>query len=268
VKADGGQAGAGACRAATCAELGVNCGTAPDRCGGVVSCGNCQKGTLCGGDGPNKCGSHACAFRSCSQVGASCGYSSDGCSKALDCGTCSDPYVCVLAATNQCVLIGSGGSAGAAGSCTPNWDCSGYSTCDCNADQTRSCTDKSGCEAQKIEHNACSHCGNGLCDCSETFSNCPADCPCTSNWTCTPATTCNCQNTQTLQCTDSNHCASDYTKSGSCNHRGNASCDCGETHSSCPQDGCAYVPNCICQFYGACNCSNQQIPTQCWDQNG
>jgi hypothetical protein len=44
------------CVPTTCAAHSWNCGTAPDGCGGTLSCGTCSGGLVCGGDGtPNRC---------------------------------------------------------------------------------------------------------------------------------------------------------------------------------------------------------------------
>jgi hypothetical protein len=41
----------------TCAELGLDCGHAPDGCGGELECGDCTAPQVCGGAGtPNVCG--------------------------------------------------------------------------------------------------------------------------------------------------------------------------------------------------------------------
>lgn len=93
-KGDSGTVEAGPCVPKTCAQLGATCGTAPDGCGGKVTCGTCATGQKCGGGGTNKCGTSECSPKSCSQVGASCGYASDGCSQALDCGGCVAPATC------------------------------------------------------------------------------------------------------------------------------------------------------------------------------
>jgi hypothetical protein len=47
----------GACTPATHCPAGENCGTAPNGCGGTISCGTCAGSTTCGGGGtPNVCG--------------------------------------------------------------------------------------------------------------------------------------------------------------------------------------------------------------------
>ncbi|MBI5535713.1 MAG: hypothetical protein HY898_23480 [Deltaproteobacteria bacterium] len=88
------QDGPTVCSPKSCANLGAECGSAPDGCGGKVDCGTCASGKHCGGGGLNKCGTNACNPKTCSQVSAECGYASDGCSEAIDCGGCPTPKSC------------------------------------------------------------------------------------------------------------------------------------------------------------------------------
>lgn len=99
----GGGGDGGVCTPKTCAQLGAECGNAPDGCGGKISCGTCQSGKQCGGGGANKCGVNACAPKTCVQVSATCGYASDMCADVIDCGKCSPPGSCGGAGVqNQC----------------------------------------------------------------------------------------------------------------------------------------------------------------------
>ena len=94
------------CVAKTCAELGYNCGTASDGCGGMLTCGTCTRPQYCGGGGTNVCGGNiglcdasccdapSCTPRTCQQLGLSCGRIDDGCGCPLDCGSCTAPDVC------------------------------------------------------------------------------------------------------------------------------------------------------------------------------
>jgi hypothetical protein len=84
----------GPCVPKSCTQLGYECGTAPDGCGGVVICGTCKGGLHCGGGGQNRCGTDPCTPKTCAQVSASCGYASDTCATALDCGGCPAPLTC------------------------------------------------------------------------------------------------------------------------------------------------------------------------------
>ena len=78
------------CAPKRCAELGLDCGTTGDGCGGTLDCGAaCPAGQTCGGGGtPNVCGAGTCTPRTCSSLGAECGTISDGCGALLTCGTC------------------------------------------------------------------------------------------------------------------------------------------------------------------------------------
>lgn len=45
------------CRPLTCKEVGANCGTISDGCGGTIGCGSCREHEVCGGGGvANVCG--------------------------------------------------------------------------------------------------------------------------------------------------------------------------------------------------------------------
>lgn len=103
---DGAKADAAACAPKTCAQLEAVCGSAPDGCGGKVTCGVCPAGQTCGGGGLNKCGTDSCTPKVCTQLGASCGWISDGCSEAIDCGECAPPSTCGGGGTaNQCGCV-------------------------------------------------------------------------------------------------------------------------------------------------------------------
>jgi len=101
--APGGGSDAQGCVPRTCAQLGAQCGSAADGCGGVIQCGSCPTGQNCGGGGANKCGTGACTPKTCAQLGASCGVASDGCGDVVSCGSCVPPQTCGGAGTaNQC----------------------------------------------------------------------------------------------------------------------------------------------------------------------
>jgi hypothetical protein len=97
------------CVPATTCPAGQDCGYAPDGCGGLVACGKCANGEMCGVGQPpvpNKCGKISCTPLTTCPQGQECGYASDGCNGVIACGKCSPGQACV------------GGKCGS-GSCTP-----------------------------------------------------------------------------------------------------------------------------------------------------
>jgi hypothetical protein len=133
------------CEPATCEQLGTDCGTVADGCGGTVDCGSCPDGKSCSLVHPNVCSelSELCvpvaADVAC--AGKQCGVEGDGCGGTLDCGSCPDTQLCGLAQPFQCAepTAGSGScpqritsSADAAAECGVIGDgCGG--TLDCGA---------------------------------------------------------------------------------------------------------------------------------------
>lgn len=89
------------CKPATECPAGQNCGYAPDGCGGLVACGECKSGEVCGGGTPpvpNKCGkgTGTCVPLTCDKQGLECGPAADGCGDKIDsCGTCAAGELCV-----------------------------------------------------------------------------------------------------------------------------------------------------------------------------
>jgi hypothetical protein len=97
------------CDPAKTCPAGQDCGYAPDGCGGLVACGTCTNGDICGvGDPPvpNKCGKVTCTPLTACPQGQQCGYASDGCNGVIDCGMCPSGQTCV---NGKC----------GSGSCTP-----------------------------------------------------------------------------------------------------------------------------------------------------
>jgi len=83
-----------------------NCGTKPNGCGGVWTCGgNCSGGETCGGGGaPNVCGSGYCeggSIPACPPSPA-CGTVSDPCGDTMSCGTCDPKNICGISHPNVC----------------------------------------------------------------------------------------------------------------------------------------------------------------------
>jgi len=101
----------------TCQQLGAECGPATDtQCGGLVQCGACPAGEVCGAAGPNKCGTGGnpdggCTPKTCVDLGADCGKALDGCGNLIDCGSCQTGQGCGVGGTpNVCAPISDGGS--------------------------------------------------------------------------------------------------------------------------------------------------------------
>ncbi|MBK7862686.1 MAG: hypothetical protein IPJ65_29575 [Archangiaceae bacterium] len=105
-----------ACTPTTCAALGATCGQVPDGCGGVLACGSCTGGKVCGGGGvANVCGDGSCTSTTCAALGKSCGVISDGCSSTIDCGTCGAGTTCGGSGVPNVCGIPTGGTGGGSG---------------------------------------------------------------------------------------------------------------------------------------------------------
>jgi len=114
----------------TCKDLGANCGATTDtKCGGVVQCGSCAAGTVCGGGGvPNQCGKGnggdgGCTAMTCASQNLTCGQAGDGCGNMLQCGSCAAPQLC-------------GGDPTKPGHCGCTGTCALLPTCDGGATTT------------------------------------------------------------------------------------------------------------------------------------
>lgn len=86
-----------ACEPATKCPAGQDCGYAPDGCNGLIPCGTCPDGELCGvGDPavPNHCGSTSCTPDTDCPADQECGFASDGCNGVISCGTCPAGETC------------------------------------------------------------------------------------------------------------------------------------------------------------------------------
>ncbi|MCC6810658.1 MAG: hypothetical protein IT381_24725 [Deltaproteobacteria bacterium] len=114
------------CTPATCDSLAATCGVLTDGCSGVISCGSCAGGEICGGDParPLACG---CQAKSCEGAGAECGLVDGGCggnpSDTLFCGDCDALTTC-----------GGGGTANRCG-CTPFATCGEVVLARCDPDR-------------------------------------------------------------------------------------------------------------------------------------
>ena len=107
--AGGGSGGGNGCQALTCAAQGKNCGDLPDGCGGVLDCGGCSGGSICGLLTANVCTSPAelCLRLPSADVcsGKECGLDGDGCGGTYPCGTCTSGEVCGVSAPFQCGAV-------------------------------------------------------------------------------------------------------------------------------------------------------------------
>lgn len=124
----------GTCTPLTACATG-DCGPIPDGCGGLLQCGTCANGEICGGGGvPSKCGKPACTPTTCAALGLNCGYAADGCGGLLDCGgaaACTAPAFCGGGGPNKC-----GNSTGSDGGTTCVNFCQQQVVCDGGATTT------------------------------------------------------------------------------------------------------------------------------------
>jgi MYXO-CTERM domain-containing protein len=82
------------CTPLTTCPAGDDCGTAPNGCGGTITCGTCSAPQTCGGgtpSNPNVCG---CTPLTTCPAGDNCGTVPDGCGGAITCGTCATTEIC------------------------------------------------------------------------------------------------------------------------------------------------------------------------------
>lgn len=108
------------CKPRTCTDLAANCGPQGDGCGGVIQCGTCGTGEVCGVGGPSQCGTPSvpagtCTPKDCVALGATCGAQGDGCGNVIaSCGTCTGAgEICGGAGPSKCgvpVFSGDGGT--------------------------------------------------------------------------------------------------------------------------------------------------------------
>ncbi|MCB9730332.1 MAG: DUF4091 domain-containing protein [Deltaproteobacteria bacterium] len=86
------------CDPITCQGAGIQCGSAPDGCGGTLDCGGCAAGSECGLVAPNTC-SAVCIPKTC---GNACGALADGCGQTVECGGCPAGQSCGIESPNLC----------------------------------------------------------------------------------------------------------------------------------------------------------------------
>ncbi|MGO9712467.1 MAG: hypothetical protein ACLQBL_26640 [Polyangiaceae bacterium] len=186
------------CTPKTCAQQGIQCGSAGDGCGNIITggCGTCTPPAVCGGGGPGICGT-GCTPVGC-PAGQNCGIASNGCGGSVACGTCTPPATCGGGGVaNECgaptctpqgcpagqncgqASNGCGGLTASCGTCTPPEYCGGGGAGVCGIGDAASCVPLT-CAAQGVN---CGQAGDGcggVLDCG----TCPGlNCP-------TPAQTC------------------------------------------------------------------------------
>jgi hypothetical protein len=109
----------------TCADLGKNCGTWDNGCGGKMTCGNCSSGQVCStGVNTGVC----CTPKTCAN--AECGTYSDGCGGTRVCGDCASNETCFV---GKCITPCS------TGICQPKGHNCGIWTDTCPTGQTVNC---------------------------------------------------------------------------------------------------------------------------------
>jgi hypothetical protein len=122
--------GGNGCRPKSCQDQGYDCGQNSDGCGGLLDCGSCPAGQVCGAGGFSLCGvpgpgdasageggANACTASTCTSLGYTCGKNGDGCGGILDCGTCTAPDRCGGGGFSKCGISTSRSDAGSG--CTP-----------------------------------------------------------------------------------------------------------------------------------------------------
>ncbi|MBA2663173.1 MAG: carboxypeptidase regulatory-like domain-containing protein [Bradymonadaceae bacterium] len=84
------------------------CGSIPDGCGGLLECGSCADGKVCGqGAQLGRCVDLACTPRLVCENNIQCGSAPDGCGGTINCGGCANSQYCGLtgAERGQCITI-------------------------------------------------------------------------------------------------------------------------------------------------------------------
>ncbi len=131
----------------TCEEQGVECGTAPNGCGGTTDCGGCAAGEICDTEeSRGTCVETECTSdASCDAEGIECGSIPDGCGGSIHCGSCADGEVCGSGDDRgQCIEQG----------CTPITCTDANAECGIVADGCGGFIDCGGCDGGQV-------CGTG-----------------------------------------------------------------------------------------------------------
>jgi len=187
------------CAAATCGDLGAECGLVDDGCGDQIYCGDCGLFQWC--DPLNQCAclyeaclgaccdeaevcadGACCAPLVCADLGATCGAPSDGCGGDLDCGECEGVEQCSPAFQCECPTIVCNGvccDEGVTECDDIDGNCGGV-TQDCDG---KMCGDDDGYGGLCIGPcpNPNEVCNSGVCECE--FTGCAGVC-CAENEIC------------------------------------------------------------------------------------
>lgn len=170
------------CKPKTCADLGWQCGSGDDGCGGTLKCASCSDGNTCSN---HKC-VPTCKPATCASLGAECGTASDGCGKTLNCGGCGDGEVCKnnscepespVCIPKTCAAQGWECGTGSNG-CTGTLNCGGCGTGEKCDEATHSCVPSGGggggCVPKTCDDLGW-ECGSGSNGCGGTLScgSCP-----------------------------------------------------------------------------------------------
>ncbi len=174
---DGGAGGGGNCKAKTCDDLGAECGATSDGCGGVLECGECGEGEMCGLLEANVCANpdSLCVPRDKEEAceGKQCGKEGDGCQGFYECGECADGEVCGALVPFQCDAPLFGGDGG-----TDQFSCAPLSA-------------EEACEGKQcgLTFDGCGATDEHIYDCSEVTGGCSGDewCGIQQAFQCSPA---------------------------------------------------------------------------------
>ncbi len=219
------------CTPKTCSQLGKNCGSVSDTCGGTLSCGTCTSPETCAGGGtPNVCGCTA-EPQSTTCSGNKCGTFKNNCNLNVNCscgsgdvcngGTCCTPKTCAADYSGQCGSKSDG--------------CGGNLNCTCGSGQT--CNSGTCCTPKTCAADYSGQCGSLSNGCGGNLT-----CSCTGTDYCNGSTCASCSSGVT--CQGGTQCCSQ--SGNTCNGTGGACCvphngDCSGSGDPCCQgsDSCS-----------------------------
>jgi hypothetical protein len=179
----------------TCEDVGAQCGTISNGCGGTVDCNPsdgpaCPQGQSCGGGGvPNQCGTPTCTALTCEEAnpdGSICGAIPDGCGGLIEgCGQeCEAPESCGGGgmpgecgySENPCIPASADDLCADEGACGPRADgCGGTVDCDGCTGEAETCGgggEPGICGAPACEPLTCESYGPPDIVCGEVSNGC------------------------------------------------------------------------------------------------